>query len=389
MVPTPFDAAPDRRAGRAAAIGLSVWFAAYFISFGVFLPYFPIYLNAIGLDADAIGLMMAVPLAARVVTLPLMGALADRFAGPAQAIRCYTLAAALAGVALLFAGTVWSIMAALALAAVFWTASLPVADAATVRVARDNGLVYGHLRAWGSVAFLATNVAVGLILDQAPQAIILTLFVGGLWLTVLASLPLRLPVRHTPVEPHGAWSALTELTRRPLVFVIAAAGLAQASHTLLYSFGSLYWEARGWSAGMIGALWAVSVLAEVVMFQFAGVLLQRFGPAGLIALGAGGGIVRWLAMLAEPGIAATFALQMLHGLSFGLTHLGLIHYVGDRIAPERAGAAQASATMLVSLAMASATVAAGPLYAGLGVGGFAVMAGVSLAALLLVLPQRR
>jgi hypothetical protein len=42
MVPTPFDAAPDRRAGRAAAIGLSVWFAAYFMSYGVFLPYFPI-----------------------------------------------------------------------------------------------------------------------------------------------------------------------------------------------------------------------------------------------------------------------------------------------------------------------------------------------------------
>jgi hypothetical protein len=123
------------------------------------------------------------------------------------------------------------------------------------------------------------------------------------------------------------------LLRDPgFIAVAAAASLIQGSHALYYSFSTIDWQAAGFGGGTIGVLWALGVLAEIVLFALSARLPAAFSPSVLILIGGTGALVRWTAMALDPPGALLPLLQCLHGLSFGATHLGTLAFIG-RAAP--------------------------------------------------------
>ena len=67
--------------------------------------------------------------------------------------------------------------------------------------------------------------------------------------------------------------------RQPAFLAIAAAAsLIQASHAVYYGFSTLDWTAKGFDGVTIGVLWALGVVAEIVLFAFAGRLPRSIGP---------------------------------------------------------------------------------------------------------------
>ena len=163
--------------------------------------------------------------------------------------------------------------------------------------------------------------------------------------------------------------------RQPAFLAIAAAGsLIQASHAVYYGFSTLDWTAKGFDGVTIGMLWALGVVAEIVLFAYAGRLPRRIGPVTLIVIGAAGAIVRWSAMTFDPPAVLLFPLQLLHGLSFGATHLGTMMFLSQN-APERSrAAAQGDIATANSLMMAAASALAGVLYGAGGGLAYAAMA---------------
>ena len=64
--------------GRRFARRLALFYGTVFGLVGTHLPFFPVWLKAIGLDASWIGLIVAVPAVTRFTTLPLVTGLAER-----------------------------------------------------------------------------------------------------------------------------------------------------------------------------------------------------------------------------------------------------------------------------------------------------------------------
>jgi PPP family 3-phenylpropionic acid transporter len=122
--------------------------------------------------------------------------------------------------------------------------------------------------------------------------------------------------------------------------VVATAAAIQASHQLYYGFGTLYWRSLGFSDATIGWLWAEGVLAEIVLFWQGRRLVARLGPAGLMALGGAAGVARWTLMAVLPGLPAAAALQLLHALTFGASHLGTMYFLSRVVVPQSAARAQ-------------------------------------------------
>src|SRR3546814_12922637 len=109
--------------------------------------------------------------------------------------------------------------------------------------------------------------------------------------------------------------------RRFLAFV-AAAGSAQASHGVFYGFGTIAWRRIGFDDTVIGMLWTLGVVAEIVLFWTAG-RLGRFGsPPFLLALAGIGVILRWPLTAIADTVAAAALLQVLHAPTFGAAHPG-------------------------------------------------------------------
>jgi MFS transporter, PPP family, 3-phenylpropionic acid transporter len=353
---------------------LALFYAAFFAAAGLYLPFFPVWLSAKGLDAAAIGIVLAVPQFLRLVAIPAGTRLADRrgaLKGPLAAMAAMTVVAMLL-VALADGFAV--ILSAFALAAIFSAPVLPLGDAYALKGLAARGLSYGPVRLWGSVAFMAANLAGGLMLAWLAPVNLIWPILAGYCAIALAAL-LLVPL---PTMPRTDARASHRHLRDPaFLAVMAAAALTQASHAVYYGFSTLAWSAQGLSGGAIGALWALGVAAEIVLFALAA-RLPKIAPTMLIALGAAGGVLRWAAMALDPSAALLPALQVLHALSFGATHLGTMAYLAHAAPEGSRAAAQGDVATASGIAMALATALAGWLYQSYGGAAYTAMAGLAL-----------
>jgi PPP family 3-phenylpropionic acid transporter len=165
----------------------------------------------------------------------------------------------------------------------------------------------------------------------------------------------------------------------PFVAVVAAASLIQASHALYYGFSALQWSVAGFDGTVIAALWALGVAAEIVLFALQSRLPPFFQPTVLLLVGACGGILRWIGMAFDPPAFMLAALQLLHALSFGATHLGALMFLARHAPPAQAATAQGYLAMASGLAMAAAMALSGVLYRDFGSAAYAAMALTTIA----------
>jgi PPP family 3-phenylpropionic acid transporter len=94
-------------------------------------------------------------------------------------------------------------------------------------------------------------------------------------------------------------------------------------------------------------------------------------------------------MALAPPVAALPALQCLHALSFGATHLGALGFVATAAPAGLAATAQGYLAMAIGVAMAVAMAASGVLYASYGGGAYGVMAVTACAGGVCALIARR
>jgi PPP family 3-phenylpropionic acid transporter len=170
---------------------------------------------------------------------------------------------------------------------------------------------------------------------------------------------------------------------------IAAASLVQASHAVYYGFATIDWQASGYDGGVIGALWALGVIAEIALFALSARLPSSVTPIALLLVGAAGAAVRWSAMAIAPPAILLPVLQCLHAFSFGTTHLGALAFVSRMAPPGAAATAQGYFAVALGATMAGATALAGVLYGRFGSGAYAAMAILAVAGALCALAAGR
>ena len=313
------------------------------------LPFLPVWLAAKGLDADMIGIVLAIPMIVRVFAIPLATRHADRHDALRMAIVIAAAGAVVGyGVVGLAQGAA-AIAAAFVFASVFYTPIMPLADAYALRGLARVGRAYGPVRMWGSAAFIAGSFGAGVLLDVAPARDLI-------WLIVAAA-------------------------------VITAASLIQASHAVFYGFSALDWRASGLDGAATAALWALGVAAEIVLFAISGRL--PIAPTTLLLAGAAGAVMRWGAMAFDPPAILLPPLQCLHALSFGASHLGALGFIARTIPPKLGATAQGYLAVALGLAMAASMALAGVLYARWGSLAYGAMAALAVAGGVCALAARR
>jgi MFS transporter, PPP family, 3-phenylpropionic acid transporter len=377
------------RERRSFAVRVSLLFAALSVIIGTQLPYLPVWLDWAGLRASEIAVITGTPLIVRVAVTPIIAFAADRVGDHRKFLIGLAWLALGSFVALGQSSSFWPILAWTIVSSLSWTTILPLTEAVAMRGVKIAGLDYGRMRLWGSLSFIAASFVGGGVVARLGGASAIWLVAAGAALTVAATHGLARPVREGrskaatgPPRP-SIRQAVGLLRSRSFLLFLMAAGLAQASHAAFYTFGTLHWRALGLSTAWSGMLWAVSIVAEVALFAYSAAVVRRIGPVQLIVLGAGAAVLRWLIMGLDPALFLLLALQILHALTFGATHLGAIHFIG-RVVPEaQAGTAQALyASITGGIATGGVTLMAGPVYAAYAGRVYWVMALVAAAALL-------
>jgi PPP family 3-phenylpropionic acid transporter len=116
----------------------------------------------------------------------------------------------------------------------------------------------------------------------------------------------------------------------------------QLSNGPYYTFLTLHLESLGYSRGLIGQLWALGVLAEIVLFMVMAKLLARYSLRSVLLASFLITAVRWLLLgnLADHLPVLLFA-QLMHAATFGSFHAAAIHFVQRSFADRQQGQGQA------------------------------------------------
>jgi PPP family 3-phenylpropionic acid transporter len=376
---------------KALGFRLSALHAASFVGIGVYLSFFPVWLASTGMSPTTVGFVLAIPIVVRIiVTAPLLS-LADRRIGPRRLLlACHLFQPFGYGLLFFLVGDL-AIAAVIAALSVAQASVMPGNDLVTTNAIRGGArLNYGRVRVWGSIAFLSASILTGYLVEGIGPTVIL----WGLALTPLlavvataAAIPPGSPERaqREAVDPKPS-SPLP----KALWVIMAAASLTQASHAALYAFGSIHWRSIAFPDAVIGYLWAAGVVAEIVVFYLLGRVVGGGRAAlWLIALGAGAVMIRFGVMATDPSLVVTFALQAMHGLTFGASHLGVIAMLAALAPAEAKGRAQGLYVSMTALAMAAATILSGPIYRAGGPVVFAAMVPLGFFGLLLTVAAAR
>jgi PPP family 3-phenylpropionic acid transporter len=272
----------------------------------------------------------------------------------------------------------WQILLVTLFFFTFWSATQPLAESLTMLGVGADRLDYGRIRLWGSITFIITSIGLGWMLTGRGADLIYSAALAGIVITFVSCL--TLPGYKAPAsEPHrlAIWPIIRNV--RFMVFLFAA-GLIQASHAVLYGFGTIHWRSAGYSDGVIGLFWAEGVFAEIILFAFGTYLLRRFGAIGLVLMGGIAGVLRWGAMGVSDDIYWIVALQSLHAFTFGATHLGAMHFITETVAPRHSASAQSIyAAFVAGIAMGIASLFSGLLYDEFGGQAYFAMAAAAAA----------
>jgi len=359
---------------------------------GATLPFMPLWLRQNGMSANEIAWILAVPLLGRAVTGPLCGIWADRFSRYRTPIAILALAATASYTAMgLAAG--WPAIRFVAFLMLYGigytgiTNITPLLDAMTLQLSRVERFAFGLARAAGSASFVFANVCLGFLLqgigtNSALFWMILTALMTCIGARFLLPSHIRLDLKLglSSTSAPGLQRLGTLLGRRGYIVLLVAVGCLQAAHSYYYAFSTIIWEKQGFSPNVCGLLWATGVAGEFAFLSLGARLRRRLGPWTLLLIGAAAGILRWSLMASSPPLEALWALQLLHGLSFGAVYVAGLELVHLLVPPGFEGLGQTINSAYAGGALIGlGTIASGVIFEAAGQHGYVYMTGLSLA----------
>jgi PPP family 3-phenylpropionic acid transporter len=297
----------------------ALFFFAYYGYVGVFSPYASLYFAEKGMSAAQIGVLMSLMQVMRIFGPNLWGWVADHSRRRVMVLRITALAALIAFCGIFFGHTFAQFFIVMVAINAFTSAQGPLSEALMLSEMRGDLTNYGKVRLWGSVGFIAAVTVAGQMLDWWGIGLLPWITLALLALVLIACL--RMDETPHPIEQHEVPSVASLLKRREIVAFFASTFLMIAAHASLYVYYSLYLAQIGYSNTVIGLMWSLGVIAEIVFFFYQAPIFRRFGVQRLMVASLLIAVVRFLMIgFGAESIALLLIAQVLHAATFGVHH---------------------------------------------------------------------
>lgn len=312
---------------------LALGYFTYFFCYGIYLPFWAVWLKGSGLDAEKIGLLLGAGMIARFVGSLLI---ASRVRDPSQLVLALRLLALLT---LLCAAGFWLGQQWLWLLLVmigfnlFFSPLVPLSDALAATWTRQIALPYGPVRLWGSLAFVISSALTGVLITAWNSQAILALLSVGIVMMLGGMLlrPAVMPLGETRATQSAGWGEWRSLLRENSVWrFLLCVTLMQGAHAAYYGFSAIWWQEAGYSASVVGYLWSLGVVAEIIIFALSNRLFRRWRARDLLLLSGICALVRWSLMASTTALPWLIVAQILHCGSFTVCHLAAMRFIAAR-----------------------------------------------------------
>ena len=340
---------------------LAFSFFGYFCAYGIFVPFFPVWLKSQSYGEELIGLVLAASYLFRFIGGIYFSALVKRSSQLPNALRLF----AWASVVLVFmmgmtAQHAELLFIAIALFAMVNSAGIPLSDTLAATWQHQVHLDYGKARLIGSAAFVVGVTLFGNMIGVIGENNIIWLLCALLLFYALLQMAVpSIPPVDTPESAvENSVNLIGLLKNRTTLRLLLAVSLIHGSHAVYYGYSVLYWTSLGMSVQTTGLLWGLSVASEILLFFFAGRLFKHWKVSSLFYLSAASATFRWLGFGAGNELWLILILQTFHSLTFAVSHYATVRYISTQ--------PQAAMPKLQGLYNGFASCAAIALFTGIG-----------------------
>lgn len=355
--------------GRLFAIKTAFSFGTQFWGFAGYTVFFAPWLASKGIEATQIAFILALAQLVKSVSGPVGALFADGFEYKKTPMLIMNFLTTLSVLALYFVDQYIAILIVVMLYSMASASIVPILEGLTIKGAGQFGFDFGRIRLWGSVAFIISSYTCGKVIDAYDYDVLISWLLFGAAASTVAALFLPILPRNDgettrkKVKKFDLSGAIMLVKHPIFITILVTVSFIQASHAVYYGFSAIHWKVIGYSSELIGILWAVGVLAEVILFIFASKLTDRFGPRQLLILAAVMAIIRWFILVFDPPLVLVFFAQSLHAFTFGAVYLGALNLISRSVPDNLISTAMAiNVSLNMGVFMAIAFIISGDLY---------------------------
>jgi PPP family 3-phenylpropionic acid transporter len=254
-------------------------------------------------------------------------------------------------------------------------------DAAALNSTQKTGSDYGRIRAFGSMWFIAGVLLAGLVFDHLGIEWFATvLILSAIARVIGAHLLPRFKADYVPVNRAvSPASGILVLVHPGILLVILGSALINASHGFNNIFSIMHWTKVGFGTTTASVLWTVAVLAEIALMWRFKSIAKNFSARKCLLLAGLVSAARWYIAGTDPSLAHLLFLQALHSITFGLTFLATVNFIGKRVNENYAAQAQSVYAMLTTLFLGLSGWMSGWLYTQYAAHAYWAMSALALA----------
>ncbi|MBB5326393.1 PPP family 3-phenylpropionic acid transporter [Anoxybacillus tepidamans] len=341
---------------------LSTNFFVFFFTWGIFLPYWTVWLITKGLTAQQAGIVISIGLLVRAFsTSYIFPALCKRYWLSHVSLIVAFLSLIILVCFLPFNNLAW-LMLVMVFFSLIYPMLLPINETkASILSKEENGIDYGKCRLWGSFGFILSSVLTGWVASKNANNIIYLFLLGNLFILILSLI--RSPSSLRVKLSQRAGGSFELLKSKSFLICLLLSMVLQGTHAAYYNYGVIYLKHIGINSVYIGGILVLAVLAEIGFFYISNRVFTKFDVATMFLLAGIASIIRWSSVyFFENPLVFVFS-QPLHALTFGLTHFAFMTFVNQYISKDKIPSAHGLyASLAMSLTTGVLTLVSGYLY---------------------------
>ncbi|MGM9928026.1 MAG: MFS transporter [Bacillus sp. (in: firmicutes)] len=346
---------------------LSQSFFIFFVTWGIFLPYWTGWLvEGKGLSVTEASLIMAFGLVARGASTLFAFPFASKYWSSRKVILVLTISSLVATILYIPSSTMASLFTVTILFSAIYPSLLPAIESAAGTLMKQGNVKYGKSRTYGSLGFVVSVLIISMVTGMfGDEAILWSMIVGLCLMLFMCFLPAPAVLLEEPTARERKSSLsmrhLWQVKSFPIVLLVVI--FLQGAHASYYNYGYIYLQELGVNQFYIGMIINIAVIFEIIYFAKADTLFQKWKPSSLLMLAAVGSTLRWVLVFLFPNVWVFMISQSLHALSFGVAHFAFIRYITHHLPKEQIPNAQGIySAVALSWSTAILTFAGGYLY---------------------------
>lgn len=215
----------------------------------------------------------------------------------------------------------------------FWTV-ISQLEVLTIGCSNGSAVVYNRVRLFGSLGFISAAVFIGWQIEVFGGEVIIWFSLCALIAQLLVSYWLCNPQAKHEEQVEENDDFISRCLKPGFLSFMVASILLQVSFAPYLGFFTQYLSINGYQGSMVGVLFALGTLSEMIMFMLAGRILARFGVKFLFVTCLGLTVLRWVAQGYFVDVLPLLIITQLgHAFSFGLMHSASVYFIGQHFRP--------------------------------------------------------